>query len=241
MLQFRGVGQPIPQIVFGITEEGYGIVAKAEKKEELRRQIISAAKIYSAALAGKNFLYVYGNEFFEVLFLTDRFLHLTGVESKLKAKDFYNKAKDGTLDAKQFYFTPAHPMGIAKNKLPCLNRLPELTNTMVCIVKNMATYSLTYTLGMTNLEFTLGLTEHVDDAGNKLDEMYLPRTLRVKDRAIDVSQDGEIVDFIFMKDASLSKYNQVLFADKGKQIPETVFDYLDPMLYSREDSEQAQK
>ena len=161
------------------------MATKEEKKDALKQQIISAAKAYSTNLAGKTFLYVYGNEYFEVLFMTDRFLHLTGVESRLKAKDFYQKAKDGVLDANQFYFTPNHSMGSAKKKLPCLNRLSELTTTMVCIVKNLTTVTLTYTIGVTNLEFTLGLTEHLDDQGNKIDDLYLPRTLRVKDSAID--------------------------------------------------------
>ena len=43
-----------------------------------------------------------GNEYFEVSFPIDHFLHLTGIETRLSAKDFY---KD------------------AKKKLPCLKRL----------------------------------------------------------------------------------------------------------------------
>ncbi|MFR3882902.1 MAG: PBECR4 domain-containing protein [Lachnospiraceae bacterium] len=58
--------------------------------------------MYSQNLAGKTYLYVYGNEYFEVSFPIDHFLHLTGIETRLSAKDFY---KD------------------AKKKLPCLKRL----------------------------------------------------------------------------------------------------------------------
>lgn len=217
------------------------MATKEEKKDALKQQIISAAKAYSANLAGKTFLYVYGDEFFEVLFLTDRFLHLTGVESRLKAKDFYQKSKDGVLDANQFYFTPNHSMGAAKKKLPCLNRLSELTTTMVCIVKNLTTVSLTYTIGVTNLEFTLGLTEHLDDQGNKIDDIFLPRTLRVKDNAIDISTDGEIVDFIFMKDASLATYSTLMFADRTKEIPKSVENLIDPSFYQREDTEEPEQ
>ena len=46
-------------------------------------------------------------------------------------------------------------------------QLSELTTTMVAIVKNLTTVSLTYTTGVANLEFTLGLTEHLDDQGKK--------------------------------------------------------------------------
>ncbi len=194
------------------------MATKEDKKENVRKQIITAARTYSLKLAGKTFLYVYGDEYFEVLFKIDRFLHLTGVETYLHARDFYQKAKDGTLDANQFFFTPAHSMGSAKKKLPCLNRLPELTNTMVCVVKSLKTVTLTYTLGLTNLEFTLGLTENTNGYNN----LFYPRTLRVKDRSIDMSVDGEIVDFIFMKDASLSTYNTLMFADANKTFPKSI-------------------
>lgn len=209
------------------------MATKEEKKDAIKQQIISAAKAYSSNLAGRTFLYVYGENYFEVLFLTDRFLHLTGVESRLRAKDFYQKAKDGVLDVNQFYFTPNHSMGAAKKKLPCLNRLSELTTTMVCIVKNLTTITLTYTIGVTNLEFTLGLTEHLDEHGNKIDDLFLPRTLRVKDNAIDISKDGEIVDFIFMKDASVSTYSTLLFADDSKEIPKVLEGIINPSFFQK--------
>ena len=156
---------------------------------------------------------------------------LTGVKSRIKAKDFYQKAKDGILDAGQFYFTPKHSMGSAKKKLPCLIRLSELTTTMVAIVKNLTTVSLTYTIGVTNLEFTLGLTEHLDKQGNKIDDLFLPRTLRVKDRSVEISDNGDIVDFIFMKNAATSTYQTLMFSDQKKKIPKSVESLVDPSFY----------
>ena len=59
---------------------------KANKKALVRNQIITASNVYSNGLAGKMFLYVFGNEFFEVVFKTDRFMHLYAkvVDKKLK-------------------------------------------------------------------------------------------------------------------------------------------------------------
>ena len=82
-----------------------------------------------------------------------------------------------------------------------MKRLPELTNEMVCILKNMETMTITYKLSVTNLEFTLGLTENKDNTGNKINDLFLPMSLRVKDSSVEKSGDGEIVDFIFSKDA----------------------------------------
>ena len=99
------------------------MATKAEKKNAIRQQIIDAAKVYSQALAGKTFLYVYGKEFFEVTFPTGNFLHLTGVASKTRAKDFYRYAKSGKLTVDQFYFDSRHIYANAKKKLPCLIRV----------------------------------------------------------------------------------------------------------------------
>ena len=77
-------------------------------------------------------------------------------------KDFYKNAKRAKLTNSQFYFDARHPYANAKKKLPCLKRLPELTSNIICILKDMRTVTIIYKLSVTNLEFTLGLTENID-------------------------------------------------------------------------------
>lgn len=194
------------------------MATKTDKKNMIRQNIIDSAAIYSQNLAGKVFLYVYGNEFFEVSFPVDHFLHLTGVETRLSAKDFYKNAKRAILTNNQFYFDTRHPYANAKKKLPCLKRLPELTNDTVCILKDMRTLTIVYKLSVTNLEFTLGLTENTDDKGNKINDFFLPMSLRVEDSSVEKSNDGEVVDFIFSRDASVSRYETLLVKDESKNI-----------------------
>lgn len=198
------------------------MATKADKKNAIRQGIIDSAAIYSQNLSGKAFLYVYGDEYFEVSFPVDHFLHLTGVETKLSAKDFYKNAKKAKLTNNQFYFDARHPYANAKKKLPCLKRLPELTNDMVCILKDMQTVTIIYKLSVTNLEFTLGLTENMDEKGKKVNDFFLPMSLRVENSSVEKSNVGEIVDFIFSKDASVAKYDTVLVEDKHKTIPESI-------------------
>lgn len=209
---------------------GVLMATKAEKKEVLRQDIIMSAQTYSNTLAGRNFLYVYGNEYFEVSFPTDCFLHLTGVETYLSAKDFYKISKKGILTNSQFYFSSRFPFANAQKKLPCLKRLPELTNDFVCILKDMQTIKLTYKLSVTNLEFTLGLTESIDKNANRIDNLFLPMSLRVEESSVKRSADGEIVDFIFSKDASVAKYDVLLVKDERKIIPECVRQLLNDTL-----------
>ena len=188
------------------------MATKTDKKNAIRQDIVDSARIYSHNLAGKAFLYVYGDEYFEVSFPVDHFLHLTGVETKLSAKDFYKNAK---------------------KKLPCLKRLPELTNDMVCILKDMQTVTIIYRLSVANLEFTLGLTENIDDKGKKINDFFLPMSLRVEDVSIEKSNDGEIVDFIFVKDASVAKYDTLIVEDKHKAIPESIKHLISEKFYNK--------
>ena len=211
-----------PYILLIDVERGCIMASKADKKEKIRAQIISASQLYRDELAGKVFLYVVGEEYFEVVFQTNCFMHLTGVNSSLNAQDFYEKAKSSMLTTNQIYFDDKHSYTAAKKKLPCLLQLSKLTNSLVCVVKDMQTLTLTYRIGITNIDFTIGLTENLDFAGNKINDWFLPRTLRVKDKAIENGQQAEFVDFIFEKDASLEKYDTVTFADENKIIPETI-------------------
>ena len=213
------------------------MATKTDKKNAIRQDIIDSAGVYSQNLAGKAFLYVYGEEFFEVSFPVDHFLHLTGVETKLSAKEFYKNAKKGKITSNQFYFDARHPYANAKKKLPYLKRLPELTNDMVCILKDMQTVTIIYKLSITNLEFTLGLTENVDNQGKKINDFFLPMSLRVKDTSVEKSNDGEIVDFIFSKDASKTKYDSMLVEDKHKTIPSCIKYLISDSFYKKEENE----
>ena len=214
------------------------MATKSDKKKAIRQEIIDSAQVYSQELAGKAFLYVYGDEYFEVSFPVDHFQHLTGVATALPAKEFYRNAKKGTLSTGQFYFDSRHTYANAKKKLPCLKRLPELTNDMVCILKDMQTITIVYKLSVTNLEFTLGLTENIDSSGKKVNDFFLPMSLRVEEISVERSKDGDIVDFIFSKNASNNKYDKLVVEDKDKTIPDNIKSLISEDFYKTEENEQ---
>ena len=68
------------------------MATKVDKKNAIRQGIIEAAIVYSQSLAGKTFLYVYGDEYFEASFPVDHFLHLTGVETRRSATVYSQNA-----------------------------------------------------------------------------------------------------------------------------------------------------
>ena len=205
---------------------------KEEKKEFIRKDILDAAEIYQRELAGKVFMFIHNDEWFEVVFKTDRFLHLTGVSTQLTAQDFYDKAQQKKLTDKQFDITPTLYKR-ARKKLPCLKRLPELTTNLVCVVKDLTTVTLTYKIGLTNLDFTLGLTENTDVNGNKINDWFLPRTLRTKDNAIDISSNAHFIDFVLEKGASEDKYHKIAFNCGNKKLPPVVYPFVDKELFSQ--------
>lgn len=200
------------------------------EKLDLRKQIISAAQIYKRYLAGKVFLYVYGEESFEVAYLTECFKHLTGVESALRGNSFYNNAKNATLTTDQIGLSQRHPLRTARKKLVCLHQLPQLTTDVVCVVKDMHTVSITYKLGISNLEFTVGLTENIDAAGKRINNWLIPRTLRINDKAIEASADAQFIDMIFSKNAPDALYSTVCYADQNVPVPNNVLPLLDDAL-----------
>ena len=202
------------------------------EKIELRKQIISAANIYKNNLAGRVYLYVYGDTYCEVAYMTDCFKHLTGVDSPLRGNAFYDNAKNATLATNQINFNSRHPLKTAKKKILCLHRLPQLTKDLVCVVKDMTTLTLRYKLGITNLEFTVGLTENRNNSGEKVNDWLVPRTLRINDKAIDAAQDAEFVDFIFSKKATESTYDTVCFSASEVVLPQNVLPLLSDKLRS---------
>ena len=57
------------------------MATKEDKKENIRNQILTASHVYCDNLAGKVFFYVVGEEYFEVCFQTNCFMHLIPVRS----------------------------------------------------------------------------------------------------------------------------------------------------------------
>lgn len=103
------------------------MATKTEKKNAIRQGIIDAAIVYSQSLAGKSFLYVYGDEYFEVSFPINCFLHLTGVGTNLSARDFYKNAKKSTLTNNQFYFdTKRHIYANAKKETSMFGEIARI-------------------------------------------------------------------------------------------------------------------
>ena len=64
-------------------------------------------------------------------------------------------------------------------------------------------------------------------------DFFLTMSLCVEDSSVEKSKDGDIVDFIFSKDASVVKYDSILFEDEHKAIPESIKHLISDRFYNK--------
>ena len=207
---------------------------KADKKVKLRSQIILSAKEYKKYFAGKSFLYCYQKKCFEIIFSEECFLHLTGVATTLHAYDFYRKAVSGKLELNQFYFNDKHPFFTAKKKLAALPHLHTLTHEAVIILEELPSKTHLFKLGMTNIDFTIGIDETTNRFSQyslvKKGKVCYPRSLRIKDKSIEKSRRCFFVDSIFSKEIRQRRYVQPLLIPNNSRINSAIESYLRPSL-----------
>lgn len=116
-------------------------------KMKLIENLIKAKKIYDKYLLNKDFLYVFKNklnnkfEFFEMKCVRSNFLHLTGVETKIKALDFYKNLEKNRIPLSAINYKRN---GTTKLKLQIFDRLPLLISTpvQVCFQDDFFTLKL---------------------------------------------------------------------------------------------------
>lgn len=181
-------------------------------KSAMLKKIHKAAILYQQHLAGKTFLFVYENKYIEVVFKNSSFLHLTGVNTNLKSKEFYQHAKKKNgLRVNEFYFDKEHPYDLAEKNTDCLEELYKVTCSEVLITGDVVTLTANYRIGITDLHFILLCGPNKDKHGKLIDDCLVPYSFRVEE--IRNSKFGELyeVDFIFSKNTNDKKYNHITY------------------------------
>lgn len=209
-----------------------------EKKELVRNNVILAVQKYKNELVGKRFLYIFNDEFIEVIYKTENFMHLTGIGSnKLKPEKFYVKTKDRQLKRNHMSFSSRNPLKIALEKSNELSKIDIFSNTKIFVIKNMETSTYTYAFGFSDKQITLGLTKDTekDSDGNEIElDYYVPRTFRVKEDATEGKEPSEIVEItmILSKTDVEAKYNEINYGNKEQieLLPEKIKQYIDEKL-----------
>ena len=183
-----------------------------EKREVIVEQIKEAAQAYKDNLVGNSYMYVFDNRYIEVLYKTERFLHLTGADTNLGAKDFYKKSIKRQLTQKQIFFSERHPYDLCKRKMEYLSAINKLTCENIKVLEDITTESAFYVFGFTEMNFTLGLFEDRDLAGTLKSEFLIPASLRTDD-CISKSRKVHNINLILKKSNTEKYYNEIMYTD----------------------------
>lgn len=193
-------------------------MTQREERIKIVAKIKTGANIYKKYLLGNTFLYVFNDKYIEVSFRKQDFAHLTGVDTKLSAKDLYKEAIRGTLTEKQIYFSARHPKSLCLKKVDCLQNLHQCVLSEGFILEDITTQSATYKFGFTELNFTLCFGEDLDVNANKKSEYFIVQSLRDED-CFGKSSDVFEIDYIYRKRNNEKLYTDLLFCNK---VPEEI-------------------
>lgn len=207
-------------------------------RSQIIKKIHNAAVQYKQHFIGKTYMFVFKSEndkeskdtvntgtdredvsidnCIEVMFKKSSFKHLTGVDSRLRAEDFYSHAlKKGGLKPSEISFSATHPFDLARKKAEHLSNLHNLTTQEVKIVTDFTTATFTYSIGITNMELVLCLGPDYDKNGNTKSGYLVPYSFRVEEITDNRYSNLCPVTHILSKSTSERKYATLTFGDEA--------------------------
>lgn len=211
-------------------------MSKSANREEIAREICNAAKLYKECLVGKRFLYVFDDRYIEVLYKIANFKHLTGVECKMSAGEFYKNALKNKLQGSQIYFSNRHPYALCKRKVKHLCDISLLASSENFMLEEIVTNTRTYKFGTTDTEFSLCMNREYDEHGREKGDCYIVESLRDED-CFSKSKNVYTVTYILAKNNTVPLYTDVLFREKNlclRKLPESILKLLDRTLVDNE-------
>lgn len=200
-------------------------MSKIQDRKNIVKQIEIAADLYKQYLVGKQFLYVFDNRYIEVIYKSENFRHLTGVETNLSAKRFYNYAKNHILSDKQIWFSSVHPYDLCVRKVQHIAQIPLMASSESFMLEEIKTHTQSYKFGTTDLSFTLCMNKETDKDGNPKGTCYVVQSLRDED-CFSKSDNVYLVTHIFSKYNDQKEYTELIYEDSNSKITDVPEDVL---------------
>lgn len=185
-------------------------------KSQIIRRIHRSALKYKEIFVGNTYMFVFNNDYVEVMFKKSSFMHLTGVASCLKADDFYNHAlTERGLRPGEIFFNEDHPYDLADKKTSILIGLGDITIKDSSVVMDIETKTFSYKLGVANLEFTVCLGDDKNSQGEIQGNCKVPYSFGVE--GIENSKSDKIysVSHVLKKKTGEKKYHILTYGDIG--------------------------
>lgn len=233
-------GYYVPQRYFYIDWQVYSM-GKIQDRKNIVEEIKKAAKLYKQHLVGKRFLYVFEGQYIEVIYKAQNFRHLTGVNTRLSARQFYSYAVRDILEANQIGFNQIHPYNLCVKKIKHIKDIATLAGSESFMLEEITTATKMYKFGTTDLNFSICMNKETDEHGRETSECYVVESLRDED-CFSRSKSAYSVTHIFSRDNSAKKYTDLLFMDKSSSIndlPEAIQGMLSDALLTNDNDETA--
>ncbi len=211
-------------------------MSKKIDKEAIAKEICKAARLYKEYLIGRRFIYVFDGRYIEVLYKSENFKHLTGVECNMSSKDFYRNALKNRLQGPQIYFTSRHPYSLCKRKVKHLCSISSLAGSENFMLEEIVTNTKTYKFGTTDLAFSLCMNREYYENGTEKGDCYIVESLRDED-CFSKSKKAYVVTHILARANTERMYADVLFVDKSfklQDLPDEVLKMLDANLLEKQ-------
>ncbi|MCD7824547.1 MAG: PBECR4 domain-containing protein [Clostridiaceae bacterium] len=192
-------------------------MSKKQDRIDIAEKIKTAAILYKQNLVGKRFMYVFDERYIEVIFKTENFKHLTGVDTNLSAKQFYKYAVKGQLAASQIWFGPKHPFSLCTRKVQHIGDVATMAGSECFMLEEIKTDTMSYKFGTTDLEFSLCLNKETDQNGDEKGDCYVVQSLR-DENCFSKSNEAYVVTHIFSRQNDGKKYTEALFIDDSSSI-----------------------
>lgn len=142
---------------------------------------------------------------------------MTGVDTDMGANEFYKEAVRGTLKPNQIKFSKRHPYDLCAKKMSQIKNICAVIDSDLLILSDMTTGTFVYKFGLTELNFTIGVSYDLDKNGNKKSDVFIARSLRVED-SFAKGQIASEVDFILKKRNDQKLYSEITFFDKRRSL-----------------------
>jgi len=167
-------------------------------------QIIEVVKLYKREFIDKEYILISSSmadkKFFHISSKSLNFLHLTGVKTYLKPKQFYSYALSGKLETKYIYIPNKSVKGSVRRKLKSLFFLENFLNSEdLRLEEDLVKNKVFCKLATSNKKCTLGFVQN--------GEVFVPNTL-LKNDMLDPNKSYPI-DIIISKQKGAHFFHEI--------------------------------
>ena len=173
-------------------------------EERVKNEVIAGAKLYKSVFLDYDYLICSrqfkNNAYYTISAYERNFLHLTGVQTKLKAVDFFDKCLNGSLQINDFYIKDK---GTVRHKIQVLPGIDKFFSYGLLAQEDFNKNKVKCTLAGTDLRLTIGFIDKKE---------CVPMTL-LKGNELDHNSPIAKVEFVMCKRKTDDLFDKIIIGN----------------------------